>query len=33
MVSDIHRTIVQGQERNSSKKPAVSDSHTLVIVE
>ena len=32
MVSDIHRTIVQGQEENSSKKLPVSDSRILVIV-
>ena len=33
MVSDIHRTIVQGQEENSSNKTPVSDSRILVIIE
>ena len=33
MVSDIHRTIVQGQEGNISSKPPVSYSHILFIVE
>ena len=33
MVSDIHRTIVQGQEGNSSKRPPVSDSRVLTAIE
>ena len=33
MVSDIHRTIVQGQGENSSNKPPVSDSRILVVME
>ena len=33
MVSDIHRTIVQGQEENSSNKPPVSDSSILATIE
>ena len=33
MVSDIHRTITQGQEGNSSNKAPVSGSRILVIIE
>ena len=33
MVSDIHRTIVQDQEGTSSKKPPVSDSCILDVIE
>ena len=33
MVSDIHCTIVQGQEENSSNKPPVSNSCILAAIE
>ena len=33
MVSDIHRTIVQGQEGNNGTHPSVSDVCTLSITE
>ena len=33
MVSDIHRTIVQGQEGDSSTHPSVGDFHILSITE
>ena len=33
MVSDIHRTIVQGQEGNGSKHSSVGESLTLAITE
>ena len=33
MVSDIHRTIVQGQEGNDGKHLSVSDTRTLVTTE
>ena len=33
MVTDIHRTIVRGQEGNSSDKPPVSGSRILAIIE
>ena len=33
MVSDIHRTILQGQEGSSSKNLPVGDGHTLAIAE
>ena len=33
VVSDIHRTIVKGQEGSSDKNPLVSDTHTLIVTE